>query len=204
MIINLNGVRVNPHPNPTIWVVENFYEDPLAIRDYALSLEYHFTDGHRGRRTSDQHILEGTKEAFEKIMNYKITNWSETYTECGKFQHCTCEDSLVYHADYQRWAATVYLTPDAPYECGTSLLAHKKTGIRHCDHPEIMNVWSDTAPTGNFCDGSKWDCIDVIANVFNRLVIWDAYCPHTASKYFGFDKHDSRLFHMFFFDAEPA
>lgn len=201
-IVNFSGVNINPNPTPTVWIVDNFYEDPLAIRNYALTLDYHFSDYHRGRRTADQYFVEGTKEAFEKIMGKTIVRWSETYAMCGRFQHCTCEDALVYHADEQRWAATVYLTPDAPYECGTSLLAHKKTGVRHCNDPRIMNVWSDTAPTGNFCDGTKWESVDVIGNVFNRLVIWDAHCPHTASKYFGFDKYDSRLFHMFFFDTE--
>lgn len=201
-IINLVNVTVNPNPSSTIWVVDNFYSDPLAIRNYALTLDYHFSDYHRGRRTLDQYVLEGTKESFEKIMGMKIARWTETYAMCGRFQHCTCEDNLVYHADEQKWAAAIYLTPDAPYQCGTSLLAHKKTGIRHCNDPKIVDVWKDTAPTGNHCDGSKWDEIDVIANVFNRLVIWDAHCPHTASKYFGFDKYNSRLFHMFFFDTE--
>lgn len=203
MATTLVGVGVNPTPEHTLWVVDNFYSDPFAIRDYALTLQYNLNPGHRGRRTADQYIIEGTKEAFEKIMNVRITNWTETHTECGKFQHCTCEDALVYHSDYQKWAATVYLTPDAPYECGTSLLAHKKTGVRHVIDPRIRDVWNDVAPTGNFCDGTKWESIDVIANVFNRLVIWDAHCPHAASKYFGFDKNDSRLFHMFFFDAVP-
>ncbi len=195
-----NGASINQKTNLTLCVIDNFYEDPLAIREYALSLDYNFNPGHRGRRTSDQYIVDGTKEAFEKIMGISITNWTETYSECGKFQHCTCEDNLVYHSDHQKWAATIYLTPNAPYECGTSLLAHKKTGVRHCNDPRMKDVWVDTAPTGNYCDGSKWDCIDVVANVFNRLVIWDASCPHTASKYFGFTKEDSRLFHMFFFD----
>jgi len=199
-IVNLVNVDINPNPDPTIWVVDNFYSDPLAIRNYALTLDYNFSDYHRGKRTDDQYILEGTKESFEKIMNRKITKWTETHAMCGRFQHCTCEDSLVYHADEQKWAAAIYLTPDAPYECGTSLLAHKKTGVRHCSDSNIWNVWKDVAPTGNFCDGTKWESIDVIANVFNRLVIWDAHCPHTASKYFGFSKEDSRLFHMFFFD----
>lgn len=197
-----NGAGINQNPSQTLWVVDNFYSDPLSVRDYALTLDFHFSDAHRGRRTADQYFVEGTKESFEKIMGMKITHWGETHLMCGRFQHCTCEDALVYHADHQKWAATVYLTPGAPYECGTSLLAHKKTGVRHCTDPGIMNVWSDVAPTGNFCDGSKWEPVDVIGNVFNRLVIWDAQCPHTASKYFGFDKNDSRLFHMFFFDAE--
>ena len=196
MIINLVGVGLNPNPSPTIWVVDNFYSDPLAVRNYALTLDYHFSDYHRGRRTSDQYVLEGTKEAFEKIMGITITNWVETHFMCGKFQHCTCEDALVYHADNQKWAAAVYLTPDAPYECGTSLLAHKKTGIRHVNVGGSDVIWEN-----KHLDPTPWDHIDVVANVFNRLVIWDAKCPHAASKYFGYDKFDSRLFHMFFFDT---
>jgi hypothetical protein len=198
----LGDAKLSENPSPTIWVVDNFYEDPLAIRNFALTLDYHLSDYHRGRRTEHQYEIPGTKERFEEIIGKKVTRWMETHGMCGRFQHCTCEDALVYHGDAQKWAGAIYLTPDAPYSCGTSLLSHKKTNIRHCYHPDIDSVWKDTAPTGNFCDGSKWEPIDIIANVFNRLVIWDAHCPHAASKYFGFDKFDSRLFHMFFFDAE--
>ena len=189
--------KLNENPSPTLWVVDNFYEDPLAIRNFALSLDYHFSDYHRGRRTEHQYEIPGTKERFEQIIGKKITNWMETHGMCGRFQHCTCEDALVYHADAQTWAATVYLTPDAPYECGTSLLAHKETRIRHVSVEGSDIIWAK-----KHLDPTPWDHIDVVANVFNRLVIWDAKCPHAASKYFGYDKYDSRLFHMFFFDAE--
>ena len=90
-------------------------------------------------------------------MGMKITNWMETYGMCGRFQHCTCEDALVYHADAQRWAATVYLTPDAPYECGTSLLAHKETGIRHVDTEGSDVIWKN-----KHLDPTPWDHIDVV------------------------------------------
>jgi hypothetical protein len=85
-------------------------------------------------------------------MNKKITGWTDTYTMCGRFQYCTCEDPLVYHADHQRWAATVYLTPDAPYECGTSLLAHKETRIRHVSVEGSDIIWSK-----KFLDPTPWD-----------------------------------------------
>jgi len=193
----LGDAKLNENPNPTLWVIDNFYEDPLAVRNFALTLDYHFSDYHRGRRTEHQYEIPGTKERFETIMGKRITNWTDAHGMCGRFQHCTCEDALVYHADAQTWAATVYLTPDAPYECGTSLLAHKETRIRHVSVEGSDIIWAK-----KHLDPTPWDHIDVVANVFNRLVIWDARCPHAASKYFGYDKYDSRLFHMFFFDAE--
>ena len=192
----LGDAKLNENPNPTLWVIDNFYEDPLAVRNFALGLDYHFSDYHRGRRTEHQYEIPGTKERFEEIIGRKVTNWMETHGMCGRFQHCTCEDALVYHADAQTWAATVYLTPNAPYECGTSLLAHKKTGIRHVNVEGSDVIWAN-----KHLDPTPWQHIDVIANVFNRLVIWDAKCPHAASKYFGYNKFDSRLFHMFFFDT---
>jgi len=196
MRYTLDYQTINSSPNQTLWVVDNFYQDPMGVREFALTQEFNFSDYHRGRRTENQFEIPGTKEAFENIMGVKISHWMETHGMCGRFQHCTCEDALVYHADAQTWAATVYLTPDAPYECGTSLLAHKKTGIRHVNTEGSNVIWAN-----KHLDPTPWEHIDVIANVFNRLVIWDAKCPHAASKYFGYDKYDSRLFHMFFFDT---
>ena len=197
----LKDAPINQNTDNKIWVVDNFYSSPDKIRNFALQQSFVESDYHRGKRTEHQFIPEGIKQSFENIMGKKITNWVETYGMCGRFQYCTAEDALVYHADSQKWAAVIYLTPDAPYDCGTSLIAHKKTGIRHCDHPNIMDVWADAAPTGSFLDGSPWEEVDVVGNVYNRLVIWDGHCPHTASKYFGFTKETSRLFHIFFFDA---
>jgi hypothetical protein len=195
-------LSVSKEPKTSIIVCENFYEDPYSVRDYALSLEYEESDYHRGRRTHEPHVFPGTKEKFEQLLGKKITRWTETYGMCGRFQYCTAEDAIVYHADPQQWAAVIYLTPDAPHEAGTSLLRHKRTGSRHSSDPNILEAWKDTAPTGLYLDGTPWDEIDKAGNVFNRLIIWDGHCPHSASKYFGFTKETSRLFHIFFFDAE--
>lgn len=195
---------VSEEPKTSIIVCENFYEDPHAVREYALSLEFEESDYHRGRRTPQQHVFPGIKEKFEQLLGKKITRWTETYGMCGRFQYCTAEDAIVYHGDAQQWAAVVYLTPDAPYETGTSLLAHKKSRVRHCSHPQIWDVWGEAAPTGLYLDGTPWEEIDKVGNVFNRLVIWDGHCPHAASKYFGFTKETSRLFHIFFFDTDDT
>jgi hypothetical protein len=42
--------------------------------------------------------------------------------------------------------------------------------------------------------------VDQLGNVYNRLVIFNAAYLHSAVDYFGFNKENSRLWHMFFFD----
>jgi len=196
MMYSLHEQKLADNPKPSVFVVDNFYNDPDMVRRFALTLDFEFSDYHRGRRTQDQYFIPGTKEAFERIIGREITAWGETYGMCGRFQYCTCEDALVYHADSQKWAGVVYLTPDAPYECGTSLIAHKKTGIRHVDTIGSNVVWEK-----KHLDPTPWEKVDVVGNVYNRLVIWDAHCIHQASQYFGYDKDDSRLIHIFFFDT---
>jgi acid phosphatase family membrane protein YuiD len=90
----------------------------------------------------------------------------------------------------------LYLTPNAPPQCGTTTFVHKKSGVRHSSHPEIMTAldWNTTL------DRTPYDPVDVIGNVFNRLVIFDARCVHSASEYFGYNIHNARLWQMFFFD----
>ena len=42
--------------------------------------------------------------------------------------------------------------------------------------------------------------VDSIGNVYNRLVIFNAGLLHSALGYFGYNKNNSRLWQMFFFD----
>jgi glycosyltransferase involved in cell wall biosynthesis len=128
----INSFSIHIQTKPRLWIVDDFYDDPYAVRDFVLQQEFDSNlDYYKGKRTKEQFIIPGTKEAFEKIIGKKITNWTETHGMCGRFQYCTAEDALVYHCDGQTLAGMVYLTPDAPFSCGTSLYAHKKTGLRN-------------------------------------------------------------------------
>ena len=190
----LTNSTVNPTYNKTIWIVDTFYSDPYAVREYALQQQYeNESEWYKGRRTIDQHFIPGTKRAIESIMGTKLKVW-EQYGMCGKFQYCTPQDSLVYHWDLQTWAGMVYLTPNAPYQCGTSFYAHESGARQESDSN------SDQAFTGGFYDKTKFRLVDVVGNIFNRLVIFDAKSIHAASEYFGTKIEDSRLFHIFFFD----
>lgn len=192
-------LNVNPQykNSKRAFIIDNFYEDPYAVREFALQQEYFDDPGYIGRRTRTQHFLPGVKEAFEEIMNTRITEW-ESYGMNGRFQHNFAGEKLVYHCDEQMWAGMIYLTPDAPPQCGTSTYRHRETKVHHSSNPRIMECFNQKT----FLDKTPYETVDVFGNVFNRLVIFDGHLIHAASEYFGSDINDCRLWHMFFFDAE--
>lgn len=193
--IETNRFKLNPGQGKRIFVVDDFYENPMAVRDFALQ-QYYFDDqGYLGMRTRKQFFFEGVKERFEQIMGQEITSWEEQGMN-GRFQTCVSGTPLVYHCDEQRWAAMVYLTPDAPPSTGTSFYRHKSTNIRHASDPEIIKCFNQQT----FLDGTPYELVDKVGNVFNRLVIFDGGLIHAASEYFGWDIPSSRLFHMYFFN----
>lgn len=186
---------------PTAWIVDNFYEDPFKIRQFALNQQYlegGLGRGFIGRRTEKQFLFPTLKKRFEQIMGRSIVEW-ESHGMNGRFQIAWSGEPLVYHCDSQRWAGMLYLTPNAPYSCGTSLLAHKVTRARSYYDTGWDASWTNV-PGDPHLDGTPFEPVDVLGNVFNRLVIFDASCIHSASQYFGTVKENSRLWQMFFFD----
>lgn len=195
--------RISKNSKSTSWIVDNFYENPDEIRKFALEQDYlegGIGRGFIGRRTHKQFLFPGLKERFEEIMGRKITTWEE-HGMNGRFQISWSGEPLVYHCDSQKWGGMLYLTPNAPYQCGTTLYANKKTRARTYHD----NGWDDAwvgIPGDCHLDGTHFEPVDVLGNVYNRLVIFDASCIHSASQYFGTVKENGRLWQMFFFDTD--
>ena len=198
-----NFFSINTNPKSTVWVVDNFYDNPDEIRKFALDQEFgdeSVITGFVGRRTFNQFLFPGLKEAFESVMGKKITKWEE-HGMNGRFQICWSGERLVYHCDSQRWGGMIYLTPNAPFQCGTTLYADKKNRARTYYDPGWDDYWANT-PGDCHLDRTPFEPVDVLGNVYNRLVIFDASCIHSASEYFGTNKENARLWQMFFFDTE--
>jgi len=203
--------KVNQNSHPAVVAVDNFYENPDVIRQLALGLDFRPSGYHKGKRTSLKYIVDGTREKIEQILGKKIYNWSDQ-PHNGVFQYCTPIDPIVYHYDTQRYAAVVFLTPNAPPESGTSFYRHRKEpwldksparyGI--WKNEEHMRIFSEAVigkEDADFLDPSKWEEVDRIGNKYNRFAMWDADLIHSATTYFGKSKESGRLFHMFFFNA---
>jgi len=188
--------------NHTLVVIDDFYNDPDAVRDFALTRNFvpRGEHGAIGHRTLDHYHFEGVKERFENILGGKMITGEKLggweYQTNGVFQHCMAEDPFVIHADAQQWAAMVYLTPNAPPQCGTSMYRHKESGLDSIG-PDDWNLFK-----GNFYDATPFDLVDKIGNKYNRCVIMDAKLIHAASEYFGDSMMNDRLFQIFFFDTE--
>ena len=188
--------------NHTLVVIDDFYNDPDAVRDFALTRNFvpRGEHGAIGHRTLDHYHFEGVKERFENILGGKMITGEKLggweYQTNGVFQHCMAEDPFVIHADAQQWAAMVYLTPNAPPQCGTSMYRHKESGLDSIrgDDWDIFK--------GNYYDETPFVLVDKIGNKYNRCVIMDAKLIHAASEYFGDSMMNDRLFQIFFFDTE--
>lgn len=196
----------NPILKKGIVVVDDFYEYPDWVREYAMNnLDFKPSGYHKGQRSSDRLILEGTKEKFEEILGKKIINWNyESYAN-GVFQYCVAQDPIVYHVDTQTYAAMVYLTTNAPLNSGTSTYRSKITGLSRIDDFEdekYPQTFKGLSKNMNFYDKSTFELVDSIANVYNRLVMFDAKAIHAATEYFGDEIDNARFFHLFFFDVE--
>ena len=185
--------------------IDDFYADPMQVREFALKQEFKVRGNYPGQRTVS-FLNEPIKKKLRDILYPfagEITNWGGEYT--GSFQYTTAADRSWIHADSTTdWAAVCYLTPDAPVTAGTGIFRHKETGWMNFDYkrqndPEYMKQ----APPGDECqDYTKWEMVDRVGNVFNRLIMYRADNYHVSLDYFGKDLNDGRLFQVFFFNTE--
>jgi hypothetical protein len=181
---------------PTIVVVDDFLSNPDAIRKLALAQTFEADERYyKGKRSRERFLNEFDHRILGRLLYGLVDEWPR-HGMNGRFQFCVPTDPLVFHADGQTHAGTIYLTPDAPPEAGLSLWKSKATGARRPTDPALDAVTFG----GKLLDPTAWELVDKIGNVYNRLVLWDATLIHSASCYFGTELQNARLFWMFFFD----
>jgi hypothetical protein len=190
--------------------IDNFYTNPDEVREFALKQEFKVRGNYPGQRTKS-FLTDSLKKKMRDILYPfagEITYWGSDDKEnnyTGSFQYTVSEDRSWIHADSTTdWAAVCYLTPDAPLSAGTGIFRHKATGWSHYDYKrENEPGYVESAPPGNeMRDYTKWEMVDRIGNVYNRLIMYRADNYHVSLDYFGQNMHDGRLFQVFFFNTE--
>lgn len=185
-------------------IIDDFYKNPDDVRAFALAQDFNSHGNYPGQRTTS-FLAENVKNSIQDIIRPyggEVTWWGDDST--GSFQYTLASDrSWVHSDDTTDWAGVLYLTPDAPLSAGTGLFKHKETGLRrwrNSEHPE--DVVNNAPVNIESQDMTKWEMVDVIGNVYNRLVIYRGDLFHTSLDYFGQNKEDGRLFQVFFFNTE--
>jgi hypothetical protein len=187
-------------------VIDDFYANPMEVRNFALNQQFNITGNFPGFRTTS--LLNDTiKEAIQYVMHPfagEIVDWFED-GHTGAFQYTTEDHHSWIHSDGGvRWAGVLYLTPNAPLSAGTGFYRHKKTKIDRFVHLTETPTEKDLSNPylTDYKDITKWELTDEVSNKFNRLILYDATLFHKSMDYFGKNLYDGRLFQVFFFNTQ--
>ncbi len=192
-------------PTPVILVIDNFYNNPLETRRHILQQEFKVRGNYPGQRTISYATAE-IKDMLQKwvypfggkITLFPMEKNDKNYN--GAFQYTTSRDRSWFHVDsWNNWAALVYMTPNAPLNSGTGLYRFED-GTRFDEEQKIRG--NEDIINKATQDVTKWELVDKVGNVFNRLVIFNANHFHCSMDYFGDNKENGRLFQVFFFSTE--
>ena len=198
-------------PSCGLIVIDNFYNNPLETRNYILKQEFSVKGNFPGQRTisyATEHLKVVIQKYIEPfagkitefpcpndLKNEKENEKEEIYN--GSFQYTTARDRSWIHTDkWNNWAGVLFMTPDAPLSSGTAFYRFKDgaTCEAECNNQDEVDRWSQ--------DFTKWELVDTVGNVFNRLVLFNAHRYHMSMDYFGDTKENGRLFQTFFFSTE--
>ena len=197
-------------PSCSLIIIDNFYNNALETRNHILMQDFSVKGNYPGKRTrsyANEHlknVIQRYVEPFAgQITTFPIPNPDVSDADTmynGAFQYTTSRDRSWVHADgWNNWAGVLFLTPDAPISSGTGFYrfhdgARSEQDTKLLDNREMIDKYSQ--------DLTKWELVDNIGNVFNRLILFNSYNYHMSMDYFGDTKENSRLFQVFFFSTE--
>jgi hypothetical protein len=191
-------------------VIDNFYNNAMETRNYIMTQDFKVRGNYPGQRTCSfatehlKNIIQNYVMPFGgKITDFPMpneTNKLENNIYNGSFQYTTSKDRSWVHIDgFNNWAGVVYLTPDAPLSAGTAFYKFKDGATCKRDM-EILN--NETDMNNSSQDLTKWEQVDKVGNIFNRLILFNSNRYHMSLDYFGNSLKDGRLFQVFFFSTE--
>lgn len=209
-----------------IQVVEDFYTDPDKVRQQALAMPFEI------QRTNfwKTHIYQpkGIKERIEKQFRVKIKEWQipsiKMQTENGSFYTSFSEGARaervgvhyddIYSGQYSDPSAwfiiLIYLTPNAPPDAGTSLWQHRRTGLRsRPTRKDALRLKHSVQELDDILmrdrySPSRWIEIDRVGNRYNRAVMIPSKALHSATRHFGSNFVNGRIYQIYYFPAEMA
>jgi hypothetical protein len=200
-------------PSCGLIVVDNFYNNAQKTRDFILTQEFSVKGNFPGQRTisyANEH-LKNIIQSYVGPFGGKITEFPITSTLTlekdkeksnynGSFQYTTARERSWVHTDsWNNWAGVLFLTPNAPISSGTAFYRFMNGEYTE----EDVKLLGTKEQSDRFSqDLTKWELVDTVGNVFNRLVLFNSKRFHMSMDYFGDNKENSRLFQVFFFSTE--
>ena len=199
---------MNNYMFPTT-IVDNFFDDPTLIRNFALAQEFFPDPDHKwpGLRTDFLHILD--PKFFGNTMQQFLLLFYPAGSECSfsasaQFQLVPKEyDQGWVHLDGALVTGIIYLNDEHIPNSGTTIYRPKYpgTGLIHGD--KIEESFKNPDRTADFEkfrkeNNDQFEESIVVKNKFNRLVAFDSHLYHAAGDFKTGESDTSRLTLVFF------
>ena len=202
---------------------DNFYNDPDAVRDYALSLDYSECGVFPGVRTEALHKFD--KEFFYRScykflslfldLDFEKVEWQilSQFQKIYRYSEDKSSPSNTgwVHADSDFMSAVVYLNHNPNPDSGTSLYSSTKDVIIDMSPTdELRNsffqnklVTPSSYEEELLKNNSFFEKTVEIKNVYNRIIMYDSNQYHAQDNYW-MDNEDFRLTQVFFLQKLQA
>jgi hypothetical protein len=186
------GFSFAARPHKDIIVVDNFYQNIDEVREFSLA-----SIGSKEIMPNFVKTIPAFKEQFEAIMGQRLT--FDTYSNNGELELTIAGNNSIIGVGDSQYGAVLFLTPNAPVVGGITLYRSRRTGKMTISEAEKDKVFQN----GNL-DTTEFEPVDVIGNVYNRLVIFNTQLIHGVSHMFGCGGETGRLVQKFAFDVEDT
>jgi hypothetical protein len=178
----------------TIEVVDQFYRDPMAVRERALKNSEWIQpsageDSMYDARTTTYTAEEEARERLLKILGRPAVDGETAIRGFFTFIGESANDRLVPHVHDAHWAAVVYLT--LPDQCSGGIAFYQ---LPNADIPDAKTdgYLAQSSPT--------WEETTSIPMRFNRMILFKASTLfHRATHGFGQTPDSGRLAQIFLF-----
>lgn len=197
------------------FAIDNFYDDPYKVRDFALNCEYQEPQTSKGyafgnapwpgKMSKVDYQPPYIDMKVSKLLNRVVSQ--QKGNDSGKFRISKLDEPYrnVVHADdiYREpsmYAGVVYLNPpeqsnDQP---GTILYKHIPSGERILKSKEELRR---IVSSGEDQDLKYWKPELMSYVTWNRLIVYPAHYFHGTGPLFGTTDQDARLVQLFFWES---
>jgi hypothetical protein len=201
-------------------VIDDFYTDPEAIRQLALSLEFRrhpgatYPGGEAVAVRDWSSIRAQLRAHIDEAVDFG--NPKPYVTPQGLFRLAFASDEKTrldgVHQDAQRWSAVIYLSEPQHCRGGVAFFRHKQSGRlasdRELEH-QLFGHLAGEAPNEArqevlkyLRDMTHWEEVSRIDMRYNRAVLLMAQCFHMSVGVFGDKPENGRLTQHFEFYGE--
>jgi hypothetical protein len=192
-------------------VIDNFLPYPNVVRSWALSKDYYNSEQFSARIGSHtswpgirtDHVMDLDSDYANAILTQVSNIARRSFSDLplsirSYFQICreSDGDSWIHQDNDVDVAALLYMSPNAPPSSGTTLYRCNDYNAWQSLDINAMKQINRTEKKDLY--DSLFTPVDIIGNVYNRLVMYRGDIFHKSNDYFGSTKEDSRLTQVFF------